>query len=62
MSRSLFNNDLSRPGTQAREDKWQKLYYRGLNPDGTQTDIKDHRTRVRLKPFVKSAQYSRGPS
>ncbi len=37
----------------------QKLYYRGLNPDGTPNDIKDHRTRVRLNPFVKSTLYSR---
>ncbi len=61
MKRTFFNLDLKSKGTQAQEEKWQKLYYRGLNPDGTANDIKDHRTRVRLKPFVKSAQYSRGP-
>jgi hypothetical protein len=59
MTRTFFNTDLKRVGTQAHKDKWQKLYYRGFNPDGTQNDIKDHRTRVR--PFVKSTPYSRRP-
>jgi hypothetical protein len=61
MTRTFFNTDLKRAETQAHKDKWQKLYYRGLNPDGTPNDIKDHRTRVRLKPFVKSTPYSRRP-
>jgi hypothetical protein len=58
-TRTAFNSDLKRRGTRARDEKWQKLYYRGLNPDGTPNDIKDHHTRVRLKPFVKSIPYSR---
>jgi Family of unknown function (DUF6065) len=57
--RNTFNTDLKRAGTQAQNEKWQKLYYRGLNPDGTSGLIKDHRTRIRLKPFVKSTPYSR---
>jgi len=57
--RIMFNTDLKRPGTQAQNEKWQKLYYRGLNPDGTPSRIRDHRTRIRLKPFVKSTSYSR---
>jgi hypothetical protein len=57
--RSMFNADLKRTGTQAQKEKWQKLYYRGLNPDGTPNDVKDHRTRVRLRPFIKSTPYSR---
>jgi hypothetical protein len=61
-NRLMFNTDLKRTGTQAQNEKWQKLYYRGLNPDGTPNDLKDHRTRVRLKPFVKSAPYSRQQS
>ena len=42
--RIMFNTDLKRPGTQAQNEKWQKLYYRGLNPDGTPSRIRDHRT------------------
>jgi hypothetical protein len=61
LNRIMFNIELKRTGSQAQQDKWQKLYYRGLNPDGTSGDIRDHRTRVRLKPFVKSAYYSRKP-
>lgn len=59
--RSMFNSDLKRTGSQAQSDKWQKLYYRGLNPDGTPSASKNHRTRVRLKPFIKSIPYSRQP-
>jgi Family of unknown function (DUF6065) len=59
MKREFFNMDLKRRGSRAQNDKWQKLYHRGLNPDGTPTDVKDHRTRIRLKPFVKSAAFSR---
>ena len=29
-----FNIDLKQPGSDAQSDKWQKLYYRGLAPDG----------------------------
>jgi hypothetical protein len=58
MNRSFFNMDLKRAGTKANADKWQKLYYRGLNPDSTPNRVQDHRTRVRLRPFVKSAAYS----
>jgi len=57
--RSMFNTDLKSAGTQAYDEKWQKLYYRGLNPDGKPGAIKDHCTRIRLKPFVKSSAYSR---
>lgn len=57
-SRVMFNTDLKRSGTRAQDEKWQKLYYRGLNPNGTSSHIKDHRTRIRLKPFVKSKSYS----
>lgn len=57
--RGVFNAELKRIGSQANAEKWQKLYYRGLNPDGSTNDIKNHHTRVRLKPFVKSASYAR---
>jgi hypothetical protein len=49
-ARSAFNNDLKQPGSEARAQKWQKLYHRGLLPDGNET-TSDHCTRLRLKPF-----------
>lgn len=50
-SRSQFNTDLHRPGSDAQTVQWQKLYYRGLAPDGTKPVIEDHATRLRLRPF-----------
>ena len=50
-SRERFNVDLKQPGSDAQSDKWQKLYYRGLSPDGTQAATESHRTRLRLQPF-----------
>ncbi|MEA2991499.1 MAG: hypothetical protein QOD40_419 [Alphaproteobacteria bacterium] len=50
-SRAQFNADLQRPGSEAQAERWQKLYYRGLAPDGTSSPIKDHTTRLRLRPF-----------
>jgi len=50
-SRARFNIDLKQPGSDAQSDKWQKLYYRGLAPDGAPTPAQAHRTRLRLKTF-----------
>jgi hypothetical protein len=50
-SRARFNIDLKQPGSDAQSDKWQKLYYRGLDPEGAPTPAQAHRTRLRLKPF-----------
>ncbi len=50
-SRNQFNAELRRPGSQAQGEKWQKLYYHGLDTEG-RTIAPDHRTRVRLKPFA----------
>lgn len=50
-SRSRFNAELKKPGSEAQAEKWQKLYYRGLNPEGQPTAEETHRTRLRLKPF-----------
>lgn len=32
------------------KDKWQKLYYRGIDPHG-ETAIRDHQTKLHLQPF-----------
>ena len=50
-SRASFNTDLKRPGSGAQAEKWQKLYYRGLDPGGNPTEAEGHRTRLRLRPF-----------
>jgi hypothetical protein len=31
-------------------DSWQKLYYRGLRPDGSE-GAPDHESKLRLQPF-----------
>jgi hypothetical protein len=51
-SRKTFNNDLQRPGSKAVEQKWQKLYQRGVAPGSDRMQMKDHRTRVRIRSFV----------
>jgi len=50
-SRAKFNTDLKEPGSGAQAEKWQKLYYRGLDPEASKPPAEDHRTRLRLKPF-----------
>ena len=50
-SRLKFNAELQQPGSPAQAERWQKLYYRGLSPDGTPAGIEDHSTRLRLRPF-----------
>ena len=50
--RNQFNAELRRPGSQAQADKWQKLYYQGIDMEG-RAIAPDHRTRLRVKPFAK---------
>ncbi len=49
--RLKFNADLKETGSKAQQEKWQKTYHRGKNPDGTAGAPEGHRTRVRLRPF-----------
>jgi hypothetical protein len=51
-SRLKFNTELHQPGSQAQAERWQKMYYRGLTPDGLPASIEDHITRLRLRPFT----------
>jgi len=53
VSRADFMKELPKPGSKANEERWQKLYYRGLDAEGNEVKSADHRTRVRLKPFEK---------
>ena len=48
--RNEFNRDLLREGSVAREQGWQKTYFRGVDPEGRPAPVQ-HRTKVRLKPF-----------
>ncbi len=52
--RDGFNADLHRAGSAAQAERWQKNYYKGLDPEGRPAAADDHRTRVRLKPFKKA--------
>jgi hypothetical protein len=49
--RNTFNADLQQPGSEATQQRWQKAYFRGLNPSGEETHA-DHRSRLRLKDFA----------
>ena len=49
-SRQSFNLGLLLRNSKAREEKWQKHYYRGKNPDGSSSGA-EHRTKLRLRPF-----------
>jgi len=51
-SRRQFNADLRQTGSAAQADRWQKLYYRGLRPDGEKAAVDNHATRLRLRPFT----------
>lgn len=58
--RNTFNQDLKTPGSDAAEQKWQKDYYRGFHPDGKEGPD-DHRTKLRLKPFVNRISIRNAP-
>jgi hypothetical protein len=51
-SRLQFNADLKDPESKAKADKWQKLYYHGLDMEGRNI-APGHRTKVRVRPFAK---------
>jgi hypothetical protein len=52
-NRNRFNADLRQPGSEAQAEKWQKLYHRGVMPDGEAAGSADHRTRLKVRPFKK---------
>lgn len=49
-SRGQFNKDLADPDSTAARERWQKGYFRGINPDGT-PGCPGHQTKLRPKPF-----------
>jgi hypothetical protein len=50
-SRQKFISGLVSHDTEIVNEKWQKSYYRGMNQHGD--SIKNHYTKLRLKPFVR---------
>ena len=51
-SRASFNADLQVAGSHAVQERWQKMYFRGLRPSGEAASAEGHRSRIRLKPFA----------
>ena len=49
-ARDAFQARMDSDPTIHGADSWQKLYYRGVRPDGS-PGLDDHRTKLRLKPF-----------
>lgn len=49
--RAQFLVDLKVPGTEANKVGWEKTYFQGTRPNGTQ-GTPDHQTRLRLRPFT----------
>ena len=50
-SRDAFQLWVEQEKPSAPADKWQKLYYRGIRPDGSAGPA-DHDSKLRLAPFV----------
>jgi Family of unknown function (DUF6065) len=50
-SRGNFIEEMRKPGTEANEAGWQRLYHRGLEPEHRERATPDHRMRLRVKPF-----------
>jgi hypothetical protein len=49
-SREAFQAEVARNPPKTPADKWQKAYYRGVDPDGA-PGAPDHQTKPRLRPF-----------
>ena len=56
-SRAAFQAHVREHKPSAPADRWKKLYYRGVMPDGTRGSI-DHQTKTRSCPFRRADQYS----
>ena len=57
-SRRGFNRDLRVPGSEARDKKWQKDYFRGDTPFAE--GPADHRTKLRPRPFRLAPRWKEG--
>ena len=59
-SRDRFQAEVRAHPPAAPADKWQKLYYRGADADGS-PGAADHRGKLRLAEFEGAAAFHRGP-
>ena len=50
-SRDAFQEHVRRTKPKAPADKWQKIYYRGVGPDG-EPGAADHQSKLRVAPFA----------
>lgn len=50
-SRDAFHQEMARHPPRKPADKWQKHYYRGVDPGG-RSHIADHRTKLHVQPFA----------
>ena len=51
ISRGAFISDLDKPGSEARERKWQKDYFQGKDVTGARR--REHQTKLDVKEFVR---------
>lgn len=51
-SRDAFHERMRTNPPENPSDKWQKLYYRGQNPDG-QCPVSDHQAKLRVREFAR---------
>lgn len=58
-SRDAFHIRMRETPPERPSDKWQKLYYRGQDPDGTQTEAW-HRNRLRVREFGGAPSLEKG--
>ena len=54
-SRDAFQAAVAADPPQSPADKWQKLYYRGLMPDGSEAAV-DHCAKLRAPPFARGEE------
>jgi RimJ/RimL family protein N-acetyltransferase len=59
--RRQFNTDLTLPDSPARDEGWQKAYFRGRMPDGS-AGTEAHRTKIRVRAFADPATWSIRPA
>ncbi|MEO8115778.1 MAG: DUF6065 family protein [Phenylobacterium sp.] len=50
-SRDAFHQEMAKNPPRKPADKWQKHYYRGVEPSG-RSPIKDHRSKLHVQPFA----------
>ena len=50
-SRDRFLQDLPKPGSEAKREKWQRTYYLGQLPDGS-PGAAEHQIKLQPRPFV----------